>query len=514
MSKVKVIIGIMVTALLACGIVAGAKEIKYSITFKDDKEVVSDAITGFFERDEETELEAALSTKKREESVKEKGVDAEFSIQLNEIGVDDLSILEGLAATVYLQNDIKNRQAAFGMTGTYAGMNADFSVYGDKDKLQLGSSLLDGQVLELMLGGDLYEGLKNSPLFGSMVSEYESTEEGANLQESIKNFQDMLENGVTEGGSEALGTKQEEIKNIFEDFKDDMKVSKAEKQKFEVSGKNKKCQGYDVEISGDAVAKMAEGMITIFLETYQQNSYYQKYMQALEGGYAGEIADMEEGLATAKETVINYIKENVDGIDMSVYVTHYGELVSLELSTTVDEAECGIKIDCQGGEAMYSNMDMEFTIKKDGQESGISLAVTEEKDGSQIVNEIVLKAKMGGMTIEVGSAELVYDTKSSALTGEIKAGKMLADVSMKLEGEVEELTKDSLDIRFDSIKVEAKGTQLLDCSMEYAEKPVNGVPELEGTTMDVLTMDENDLLSLQEKLSETIQALGMLGSTY
>lgn len=515
-SKVKIIIGIMVTALLACGIVAGAKEIKYSITFKDDREVVSDAIAGFFERDDETELEAALDTKRREKAAKEKGVDAEFSIQLNEIGIDDLSILEGLAATAYIQNDIKNRQAAFGMSGTYAGMNADFSVYGDKDKLQLASSLLDGQVLELMLSGDLYEGLKNSPLFGSMVEEYESTEEGADLKENLKDFQDMMKNGVAEGGSETLGTKQEEIKNIFEELKDDMKVSKSEKQKFEVSGRDKKCQGYEVEISGDAVAKMAEDLVTIFWDTYKQNSFYQKYMQALQSGYAGygELADSEEMLAQIKEEVVNFIKENISGIDMSVYVTHYGKLVSLELSTVVDGTEYGVQIDCQGGEAMYSNMKIGFTMEEDGQKSGISLDVTEEKDGSRITSEMVLKVKMGGMAVEVGSAELVYDTKSSALTGEIKAGKMLADISMKLEGEVKELTKDSLDIKLNSIKVEAEGTQVLDCSMEYSVKSVNGVPELEGTATDILTMDENDLLSLKEKLSEAIQALGMLGSAY
>lgn len=518
MSKVKVIAGIMATALLACGIVAGAREIKYSIIFKEDREVVSDAITGFLERDEETELEAALNVEKRKKSAKENGVDAEFSVQLNKISDDDLSILEGMAATVHMQNDIKNKQAAFGMTGTYAGVNADFSVYGDKDKLQLSSSLLDGQVLELMLGGELYENLKKSPLFGNMVEEYENTEEGSNLKESIENFQDILKNGAAEGDSNALKAKQEEIKSIFETFKDEMEVSKTEKQKFEISGRNKKCQGYEVEISGDAVAEMAEGMIDIFTEAYQKNSFYQKYMQALTAsGYTQAIEDMqnpEEVIVQMKEEVAAYIKENVDSIDMSVYVTHYGELVSMEMSTAVDGTEYGVKIECQGGEAMYSNMEIEFTMEEDDQKSGISLDITEEKDGSQIADEMVLKAKMGGMTVEVGSAELVYDTKSSELTGEVKAGKMLADISLKLEGEVEEVSKNSLDISFDSIRVEANGAQLLDCSMDYTEKPVNGVPELEGAAMDVLTMDENDLLSLEEKISETIQALDMFGSTY
>lgn len=549
MNKVKIAVGIIIAGLLACGIIAGAKEIRDSITFKDEKEVVTEAIAGFFEREDETALEEVFGTKKLEESMKEKGVDTEVAFQLNSIGDSELSMLEGLSASIHAQSDVKERQSAVDIKGTYAGASADISVYADKEKLQLGSSLLDGKVLEMAFSGDLYEKLKSSPLFASFVEGYEGSAGEDSLKEGIEEFQDLLQGKNTEDDSAVFKDEKEEIEKSLEEFKEDMKVSKAEKKTFEINGKDKKCQGYDVEISADAVANLAEDMITVLDKVYQKNGWYKKYMQAFANGYAGNdysngisddilgddylddtyeddyssdilgdsdfgnaggIADYEEMLTQMKEEVMTAIKENIETVDMAVYVTHYGELVSLEVSTTVDEMEYAVEIECHGGEAMYSNMEVKLTMKEEGQEAGISFEVTEEKDGSEITNELVLKAGQGGLFVEVGSAEVVYDTKSSEITGEIKAGKMLADVSLTLEGEVKELKKGSvLDISFDSIKAQASGQVLVDCSMDYAMRSVDKVAELDGNVMDAFAMSEDDWTSLINTVTEKMQALGM-----
>lgn len=543
-NKVKIAVGIIIAGLLACGIIAGAKEIRDSITFKDEKEVVSEAIAVFFEREDETALEEALGTKNLKESIKKKGMDVEAAFQLNEIDDSELSMLEGLSASMRVQSDVKEKQSAINIKGTYAGASADISFYADNEKLQVGSSLLDDKVLEMAFSGDLYEKLENSPLFGSFVEGYESSEDGESLKEGIKEFQEILQGKGTGDGSSVLKDEKEEIEKSLEKFKEDMKVSKAEKKTFEIDGKDKKCQGYDVEISGDAVAELAEDMINVLDKVYQKNGWYQKYMQSFADGYAGndysddtygdeysddylddysddifgggdlgaagEIADYEEMITQMKEEVMTAIKENIDTVDMAVYVTHYGKLVSLEVSTTIEEEEYAVEIECQGGEAMYSNMEVKLTMKDGEQETGISFETTEEKDGSEITSELVVKVGQDGVMVEIGSAELAYDTKSSEITGEIKAGKMMADVSLTLEGEVKELKKGTeLDISFDSIKAQVNGQVLLDCGVDYAIRSVDKVPELDGSVMDAFAMSEEDWTSLINTLQEKIEAFGM-----
>lgn len=509
MSKLKVIIGAIAALVLVGGGVAGAYEVKNSILFKDGNEVVTEAIKDFALREEETALEKALSTKKLTENIKEKGAEGEFSLQVNSIGEESAKVLEGLQGEINFASDVENKKNYAKISGTYAGVSADIENYADSEKLQIGSSLLDGKVLQLAYAdGNLMDKLKNSPVFGA----YMEGMDDAQLQEMEKylaNFQDIIQKGFEEAETPE---DVKELEKIFEDFKNNWEIEKTDKKEFTVNDKEKKYQGYEVVISKENIASLTDALIDWTVKETENNTFLKAYLELISVQAAGLTEEeMSENLDKAKEEIRTLLEDNVEDVILNVYVTHYGKLVAIEAEAEVQEQKYEVSVKCLGGQAIYSNMEIEFTCDIEGTEVGAVVEFTEDKDGSVITNEVALKVKSGA-TVELGSVEFSYDTKSDEFEGSIVPGKMLVgvgtDFKVVFSGEVEEYKAGSvIDMNFDEITVNYNGQNLLSCSGGYALRIVEDVKELSGESMDVLSMDEMQWMELSSLLMEKLQGL-------
>lgn len=515
----KIWIIVAIVAVLAGGLTAGVMEARKTILFKDDKTVVDEAITGLIKNDAKTAWRQALDKEDLKKAMVEKGADLKLDVRLNSIGEASLNMLEGLTLSMGAKSDYKDKKFLVDFGGSYAGFSADAAVYADTDKIQMTTSLLQGKVFELAYSDGLYDKLKDSPLFGGAVTSFEEAN-GSSIKERMEEIQKQAEEGLEEG----FGTKslQKDLEDIKDNLIDHMEIKKDDKETFSINGKEKKCQGYRVTISKE-VAKdfVADVIDVLYAKRKNMFQFAQRFAdldkQRIYGDVSGDGTDamedsnaVEDEIEQAKSELSEMIDQSLDEITMELYVTYYGELVSLEASTVVENNEYVMEIAREGESENSSNVKLQFYMKdQDNVKTGLTIEVEEEKKDKEIHQSVVLQARQASTYIELGTLEQTLDTQNGNISGECRTGSYISkfgyNLKLSYEGKIEDLKKDSvLNVQLDSVKFEQNDTELFDVSVGYVLQAVDKVQEFEGESKDILTMTQEEWQDVGANLTEIL----------
>ncbi|MBQ9765352.1 MAG: hypothetical protein IJW18_04080 [Lachnospiraceae bacterium] len=321
---------------------------------------------------------------------------------------------------------------------------------------------------------------------------------------------------------------------IIEDFKSSIEYEEVDKEKFELDGKNRKCEGYNITISEDEMinfvretieyfldsddtlevveayaAMYAEQEAEYYLEWYGEdyyNYYYDEYYNEVMEGFEEVKAEFQENGDELYEELAEYISD----IEAEMYV-YDGAIAYLAVTTEISDGygetvEVGIELECTGGEfGVYDNY--EFKVKA----MGMSLIEVEKEtnvDGNEVEAEWSISlAEEEDLDISWG---YTLDTKSKEFEASVVVDDGYDKVEVACEGTIEVEKKKSVKFDFDSITLAIDDEVGIELSGSIEVECNASVDMPSGEKFDVLTENQAEweaIISDLEELFETFEDL-------
>lgn len=167
-------------------------------------------------------------------------------------------------------------------------------------------------------------------------------------------------------------------------------MTKGEKQKFTMDGKEVSCKGYNTVISKDSMVDFLEDSSVFFLqdETLREDFLNQLEttvrLSELMGQSMGESLSAKElrdqtfaeAEKSAKE-MIKYLDRTLDDVDMVVYVDKKGRLAALDGTTMlhIEDTDVDVKFHLELKGGSYLTQNMSGTIEMEGDGDVVTLEV-------------------------------------------------------------------------------------------------------------------------------------------
>ncbi|MBE5948890.1 MAG: hypothetical protein E7261_07675 [Lachnospiraceae bacterium] len=365
---------------------------------------------------------------------------------------------------------------------------------------------------------DIIKNFKKSALYDMMGV---TDEDFSMIEESFKNFEKLAEDKDTEKMVEFFLGFNEEI----EEFKDKIEVEKIDAEEFEINGKDRKCDGYELVITKKSIANLVEAAIDYYFLSDEAKEFYESIeAKAEEMGGVADMEDLYDAMDEMKENkkeIVDTIKSVVSDVEAEIYI-YEGEIVSLDAKIEItdpsgesdEKVKIGLNLECTGGEySVYDNY--ELSVKAMGMKV-LTLEKESEADKDEYsVEWTVSSAALEGVTI---GASFVMDKKD----GDFEASAIFDDGEMKFsfaaEGTVEIEKKKSVKVEIDALTVSYNDywdAFSIGLSGEYYVKCDADVSMPKGDKFNVLTEKESDWEALAEDLEDVMNSLsGLMGDIY
>lgn len=293
---------------------------------------------------------------------------------------------------------------------TYATKKSDKQVYGYVDIPYVGEVDFVAEVTDKELRA-------NIPMLTDDLLVYKYTEEPTGYiadyadPEQLTMINDLL--AQLYSNEDVSEKAYKEMLKVFKDEFKDIKVENADRESFEVDGKDRKCSGYTMTITSDNIYNVVEGIVDVYAE------YYEATLE--EAGLSAD--DLYDELEYAGI-------DELEDVDVTFYI-YKNKLASICLSYDGDELEWNFL----GGARRTENMeilvdgDVILEIKGSTEKSveeieicadGETVAVIEydykngelnvdADDSAGITFEATLEADNKGLTIEIEDFTSYYD---------------------------------------------------------------------------------------------------------
>lgn len=296
----------------------------------------------------------------------------------------------------------------------------------------------------------------------------------------------------------------------IEKFKDKIEVSAIDAEKFEINGKDCKCDGYEIVITKKSVKNLIESAIEYYFLDKDAIDFYEKIAEEIESlgvdADFDELYDMIDQIEYGKDEMFDFIDEYLSDINIEMYI-YKGEIVSFSAETKINDPETlgktsfkvGIYLECTGGEySVYDNY--QLSVKAMGM--NIVKLVKESETGS---NDYSAEWKVTTALDDDFQINVSLDIDKKGGDFEVSAAfiedynriSILADGALDVDG------KKSLEIEFDQIKIKYQdywdSFSVKLSGKLYAECGVS-VSMPKGDKFNVLTKKESDWLELVDDI--------------
>lgn len=496
-----------VTGLVACG--------------KNPKETVMDALatlsSGASMKGLADELGITEIMKKVEEGSFTVGMEAGLDIP-DDGSMAVAGILASSTIKAEIACDTEAKKALLELGANVGGSDLlSGQIYIDEKQLAVAAPELLDKVFYVEFD-NIIKNFKKSALYGMMGM---TDEDFSMIEEAFENMEKLAEDSDTEEMVEFLLGFEKEI----EKFKDKIEVEKIDAEEFEINGKDRKCDGYELVITKKSIASLAEAAIDYYLLSDEAEEFYASIEAKAEemGGVADleDIYDAIEDMKENKKEIIDTIKSAVSDVEAEIYI-YEGEIVSLDAKIEIadpsgesdEKVKIGVNLECTGGEySVYDNY--ELSLKAMGMKVFTLEKETETGKDEYSVEWNVSSAALEGTTI---GCSFVMDKKD----GDFEANAIFDDGEMKFsfaaEGTVEIEKKKSVKVVFDDIAVSYNDYWdefSIGLSGEYYVECDADVSMPKGDKFNVLTEKESDWEALAEDMKDVMNSLNeLMGSMY
>ena len=495
------------TGLVACG--------------KSPKETVMDALatlsSGASVKGLADELGITEIMKKVEEGSFTVGMEAGLDIP-DDGSMAVAGVLASSTIKAEMACDTDANKALLGLGVNVAGSDLlSGQIYVDEKQLAVAAPELLDKVFYVEFD-NIVKNFKKSALFGMMGM---TDEDFSMIEEAFESMEKLAEDEDTEKIVEFLLGFNDEI----EKFKDKIEVEKIDAEEFEINGKDRKCDGYELVITKKSIANLAEAAIDYYFLSNEAKEFYESIEAKAEemGGVADmeELYDAMEEMEDNKQEVIDMIKSAVSDIKAEIYI-YEGEIVSLDAKVEIadpsgesdEKVKIGVNLECTGGEySVYDNY--KLSLKAMGVKVLTLEKETETDKDEYSVEWSISSATLEGTTI---GCSFVMDKKD----GDFEANAIFDDGDMKFslvaEGTVEIEKKKSVKVELDELTVSysdywdefaigLSGECYVECDADVS------MPK--GDKFNVLTEKESDWEKLAEDMEDVMNSLNdLMGGMY
>ncbi len=492
------------TGLVACG--------------KNPKETVMDAFATLAAGTSAKGLADELGITGIMDNLEEKPYTVGMKLTLEESNLSDLEMLVSGSIYTEIACDIEAKKALLDMGVGFGGSDlVSGQLYIDEKQLAVAVPELLDKVFYVEFD-NIIKNFKDSALADMMEV---SDEDFAMIEEAFDAMEKAAEDVDVEKMAEFLLGFEKEV----EKFKDKIEVEKIDAEEFEINGKDRKCDGYEVVVTKKSMVNLVEAAIDYYFLSDDAKEFYDSLVEQVEE--AGGVADMDDlydamdDMKENKDEFLDMIESCISDIETEMYI-YEGEIVALEAEMEITDpsgesdetVKIGLELECTGGEySAYDNY--ELAVKVMGM-SILKLEKESETDGNEYSAEwSVSSVALEDVTI---GASFVMDKKD----GDFEASAIFDDGDMKMsataEGTIEVEKKKSVKVEFDTLKIEYNDYWdeiSIGLSGEYYAECDADVSMPKGDKFNVLTDKESDWEDLAKDLEGMMESLeGLMGGSY
>ncbi len=488
-----------VTSLFACG--------------KSPKEKVEDALKTLGTSEASAVLKDELGMTAAMEKIQDGAFEAGIKVTLEDSDAPELAMLASGSIEAFIAGDVeKEKKILMGLGVGYAATELlSAEMYVDEEQIAVALPGLLEMVPYIDVSGNLTKKLEKS-----ILMKQEGMEE-LDLEGIADMWKDKMANTKDDELGEFIFAFEDETK-AMKTFEDAIEITETDKKEFEINGKDKKCDGYEIVVPEEAIVEFAESFMDYYLSK-DAKAAYNKYLEqyaADNGVYdadelKAEFDVMLSEIEDNSEEILAMIEEYISDIEAEMYIFE-GEIASLEVEMEITDAsgsmgvesfEVGLELECEGGEyGMYDNYTL--TVKMMSMDM---LEITKETlvDG----DEYEVEWKLGGMAMQnmSASAEFVLNKKDGDFEFEASFDDGYDSMALTMEGAVEVEKKEAVTVEFDSLKLTVDEELMFDVSGECWMKDGAKVKMPEGKKFDILTDKQSDWDEFMEDVSGLEDAL-------
>ena len=340
-----------------------------------------------------------------------------------------LSVMSSKAYTV----DIKGEAEGYSVQATYAEKDNEKQISGSLEGPQFSA-------VEFLAGIDKDEIKVSAPLLGDKIYTYNYNEEkNGYLAESMgADNVELLDKLCKQIYSdEEQKKKLSELSKKYSEMYKKLEFESADKESFEVDGKDRKCAGYQTTITSDYMVECVD-----IFEDYMDAQVGDLLDQAVTGS---DYDDYKESFDELRDD----FKEMPD-IDITFYI--YKNKLACVKAVDPSEKDQDIQILFKGGDRRTQNMEliscgesvMKISGSEDGNEEVFGVSVEGEK-----VGELTYDFKSGEYTLDIedeGSVSGTLEGKRDGLTLTMEGAGMNLSLDVKKGAELQTFSGEKFDI--------------------------------------------------------------------
>ena len=488
---------------------------------KNKKDIVSDALTGIVETMDDGYLEQTFGLKDLQELAA--GGDSTMGVSLDFDGLSRLGLPDSLAVDVNLSKNTKKDAALLNAAVKAGGMDlGTFSLYADIQMLAAAAPELISPVLTLD-----YQNRPDKRVESSFMGEQLNIESGdfKYAAEVTGIFHDAVMGKKRYFDFSELYDRYKETTKAADTLKNAMEVEKLDSKRFTVDGKSQKCRGYHVVVSHKDLADFVKtaGKYLVSDDELQNNEMARlkdvlTIIRMLEGNHydsadsqAEEQMDkLKDAIQSGSDEIEEFFDDNVDDLDMILYVDKKGNAAHLEVTTSIDMGnlyDVDAAFDFEGGSIPTREMNGTITADSGSSRLGLKLDKAEKntKDLWQSDWDIILSENSSDTRI---SLTLEHDKRDD----EFQLEANIDDAKLELGGEILDYSKGkSIEIAVDTARLNTGWTETWmndQDSFSMFLKPLSEKVEIpKGKQIDILDADEDDWTDMERELDRNFDMI-------
>ncbi|WP_302326117.1 zinc ribbon domain-containing protein [Enterocloster lavalensis] len=475
---------------------------------KDPKDVVIAAFENVHPKDQVYPTEELFGTSEMMKSLQTTSSEGGMTLKLSDSSEPFITQFAGSGLKMSAQNNLETKETAVNLGLLLNDMEyLNLDAYYGGEKVIIAVPEISSKAFTLDLSKDLAQQFKDSPVFGELIKQQGIDADGLALY--IEELKAQTENKEDQPFNlDELLNRYKEGCKAQDNFKAALTVTKGEKQKFTMDGKEVSCKGYNTVISKDSMVDFLEDSSEFFLqdETLREDFLNQLEttvrLSELMGQSMGESLSAKElrdqtfaeAEKSAKE-MIKYLDRTLDDVDMVVYVDKKGRLAALDGTTMlhIEDTDVDVKfhLELKGGSYLTQNMSGTIEMEGDGDVVTLEVQRSGKYDKKNLTDELSLSMDTGDDTFGFSYAA-AYTVDDGAYDVSAKLSSNGSRIlGLSAEGAVDELEKGkSFHMDIDKLKLTIEDSGYITFKGEYYLRPLEDeikVPK--GDPMDILGAD-------------------------
>lgn len=513
-----------VSAVAVAGCVAAAV---FALTAKTPKEKVIAAFEQVYDSQKELPGEEIFGFSQFAEMAKSQDMEEGISLSLSDTSFWGTQSFVGSGFSLDAKFSPSRKQSSADVGFSYQGMKMlDAQVYYGDDRLMAAVPQLSSYAFLLDMSGDFGSKLKNSPMAGAVLQS--QGVDGDALADLVNETLDRAYD--TENPAfdlNALLNRYREGCKAKDKFKEALTVEKEKgnKKSFPVDGKEKKCQGYSVVISKDAMIDFLEESSDFFLKDeilrddfLNQLELMARFSQVMGESFTSDspkklLDDVYQDVEDRADELIRILDKNLDDVEMVVYLDRKGNLVAFSGETNIgaDDDLIGVEfeVSLKGGSHPLQNLEAMAELSNDGERITVNVEREGTFDKEALTDRISVEMNVVGDRVG-GEYVMSYGRADGDLKMQLDImAERLQVASISLEAVVDELEKGkSIHMDLEELRIEdSLNDQHMAFEGEFCLKPLEEeIEEPEGQVFDVLEADLSDWGAVGEEIEEKAEA--------